>query len=167
MAATPIYPFGPVPTPGPNDDPRAAAIDSLLAKADMYGDKGDSTEAIRGILGGVDMGRAGRAQAGWDARTATYKQSGDQYATGLAAALAQLRKSSGGGGGGGYSTTFNDQYDPNKLWDEYLASLGLSAPSAYGGSTKKPAGMRVGGDRAMELAARDPRPRGATGWRAV
>ena len=110
-------------------DVRQAALDRLLGRAALYGDRGDSTKTITDLLMGVDMGRAGRATGMWDARVAGLTAAGDQYLTGTTAALKALRAKRGSGGGrssgGGSSSMSQMGLTPaDYQWlDQYMQSL--------------------------------------------
>jgi hypothetical protein len=91
--------------PAAASDPRSQAIAQLLARAEKYGDRGDSTQTINDILNAIDMGGAGRATASWQTANGGLQAIGDTYTAGLAAALkaqrAMMGRRGGGGGGGG------------------------------------------------------------------
>lgn len=131
MAPTPMAPTGVGMQASVATDPvRQEALDRLLGRAALYGDRGDSTKTITDLLMGVDMGRAGRASGMWDARNAGLASAGEQYLTGTTAALKALRakRGSGGGrsGGGGGSTAMAQMglTPADYAWlDQYMQSL--------------------------------------------
>lgn len=121
-------------------DVRSAALARLLERADLYGDRGDSTKTLTDLLNGVDMGGAGRAADSWATRQRVLTDTGNTYTEQMAAALKAMRAkmSSGGGGrgggsgggrGGGGLMPAGGLTSADYMWlDEYMK--GLTAPTA-------------------------------------
>lgn len=165
-------PVGQAAPTGMAPDVRQDALARLLGRAEMYGDRGDSTKTITDLLMGVDMGRAGRASGMWDARNAGLAASGEQYLAGTADALKAQRAKrasgsgsrSGGGGGGSSSLTQMGLTPADYQWlDQYM--LSLTPPSStprYAAPTVKriPTPSGNGARYVTPPARRTPTPSG-------